>query len=322
MVRRLGVLVLGVGLSVVGCRPKDRAQTVDEGARHAALEARVLAKVGERTITVGDFLEALTSLDPIDRARFESPARRKELLDALIETEALAQEARAQGLDKDPAVAEELRMALRDAMLREIRATVPAPEGLEASEVRAYYDAHLASYAEPERRRLQAIVVSSEADGRKIVAHLGPSPTALAFGQAVRAKSVDPSAKTGAPLDLLGDVGFASAPGDDRGNNARIPQEVRVAAHALAGVGAVSGVVPLGSTFWIVRVAAISKARARSFEEVERTIRIQLAQEKRHAAEKAKLVELAREANVKVDDRALEAALEARDRLSDAGPPT
>jgi parvulin-like peptidyl-prolyl isomerase len=315
MKRAFCTLAVAAGLLVGACKGKEGAPAPAPGQGDvkvgAEVEAKVLAKVGDRTITVGDFLEALASLDEIDRARYESPARRKELLDALIETEALAQEARKQGLEKDPAVAQELRMALRDAMLREIHRTVPRPEAIDAAEVRAYYDAHLASYSEPERRRLQAVVVPSEAEAKKALQQLGAEPTALRFGEVVKARSQDASAKTGAPLDLLGDVGFVSAPGDDRGTNARVPEEVRRAAHALKGVGAVSEPVKAGAAYWIVRVTSISAARARTFEEVEKTIRVALAQEKRQAAEKAKILELAKEANVAVDPAGLEALFQA-----------
>jgi parvulin-like peptidyl-prolyl isomerase len=202
-------------------------------------------------------------------------------------------------------------MALRDAMLREVHRSVPKADALELSEVRAYYDAHAAYYAEPERRRLQAIVVSSEGEAKRAVSALGTTPTAARFGEVVKARSSDASAKTGAPLDLLGDVGFASAPGDDRGSNARIPEPVRKAAHTLAGVGAVSEPIAVGSTYWIVRVTSVSASRARSFEEVEKTIRIALAQDKRLAAEKAKLAELAKAAKIEVDPSALEAVFKA-----------
>lgn len=310
MQRGFCTFALAAALSLAGCKGKPSGEA-PKAESASAVEAKVLAKVGDRTITVGDFLEALANLDEIDRARFEAPARRKELLDALVETEALAQEARAKGLEKEPAVAQELRMALRDAMLREIHRSVPKAEALEVAEVRAYYDAHAASYAEPERRRLQAIVVASEAEAKKVLTALGAAPTAQRFGELVKSRSTDASAKTGAPLDLLGDVGFVSAPGDDRGTNARIPEAVRKAAHALAGVGAVSEPIAAEGAFWVVRVTSVSAARSRSFEEVEKTLRIALAQEKRRAAEKAKLAELAKAAKIDLDPQALEAVFKA-----------
>lgn len=315
MGRRICCIVAASVFAFIGCKPKDAdpALRVDAPMQ---VEAKVLAQVGSRTITVGDFLEALSSLDEIDRARFETPARRKELLDALIETEALAQEALAQGLDKVPAVAQELRMGLRDAMLREVHRTVPKPEAIDVAEVKAYYDAHLASYSEPERRRLQAIVVAGDADAKRTVALLAADPSPKHFGEVAKAKSTDASAKSGAPLDLLGDVGFVGAAGDDRGSNVRVPAAVRAAAHALKGVGSVSEPVKVGASFWIVRVTQVSAARARTFDEVEKTIRVALAQDKRLAAEKAKILALAKEAKLAIDEQVLDAVFR---EAADAG---
>ena len=234
----------------------------------------------------------------------------------MIETEALAQEALAQGLDKEPAVAQELRLGLRDAMLREIHRTVPKPEAIDVAEVKAYYDAHLASYSEPERRRLQAIVVASDADAKRTVALLAADPSPKHFGEVAKAKSTDASAKSGAPLDLLGDVGFVGAAGDDRGSNVRVPAAVRAAAHALKGVGSVSEPVKVGASFWIVRVTQVSAARARTFDEVEKTIRVALAQDKRLAAEKAKILALANEAKLAIDEQVLDAVFR---EAADAG---
>ncbi len=312
-------LPLALTLTLAGCKGPGRDEAKKAEADTLQLEAKVLATVGSRAITVGDFLEALSSLDDVDRARFEAPARRKELLQALIETEALAQEAIAQGLDKTPAVAQELRAALRDAMLQEIHKTVPRPEALPEADVRAYYTERLGSYSEPERRRLQAIVVPSDRDAKRAVSLLGHEPSAAQFGEVAKAQSTDASAKSGGPVDLLGDVGFVSAPGDDRGTNARIPAEVRTAAHALKGVGSVSSPVAAQGVFWIVRVASVSAARARTFEEVDKTIRIFLAQELRVAAEKKKLLTLASEAKIALDPAVLERVLRGATATHDGG---
>ena len=49
----------------------------------------VLAKVGDRVITLGQFVETLERMDPFERARYQSPERRKQLLDQMIEVELL-----------------------------------------------------------------------------------------------------------------------------------------------------------------------------------------------------------------------------------------
>jgi DNA-directed RNA polymerase subunit F len=106
--------------------PADGGGTTS-GALTPEQAAQVLARVGDRTITLGDFEAALEHMDQFERARYQSPERRKELLGEMIDVMLLADEARAKGYDKDPVTQQELREILRDAMLKKAREGVPAP---------------------------------------------------------------------------------------------------------------------------------------------------------------------------------------------------
>src|SRR6187200_3423370 len=64
------------------------------------LARQVLAKVGEREITLGEYAETLERMDPFERLRFQSPDRRKQLLNEIVQVELLAEEAKRRGLDK------------------------------------------------------------------------------------------------------------------------------------------------------------------------------------------------------------------------------
>src|SRR5207253_5662402 len=116
--------------------------------------AKVLAKVGDKTITLGDYVAALEHMDQFDRMRYQSPERRKELLGEMINVELLAEEARAKGYDKDPQTQEEIRGVLRDAMLAQARKGAPSAADIPLAEVQAYFDAHKDEYRDPERRRV------------------------------------------------------------------------------------------------------------------------------------------------------------------------
>src|SRR5438105_14994280 len=102
-VTKLRLLLAAVALPclvALGCDDKalSDAKKPPAGLTRAQAEA-VLAKVGDKTITVGDFAAALERLDDISRDRFRAPAERKKLLQELIDNELLAQEARRRGLD-------------------------------------------------------------------------------------------------------------------------------------------------------------------------------------------------------------------------------
>ena len=110
------VSIAALVLAMAGCS-KERAQESGpppEWPKNGLTEAQageVLVKVGDRTITVGEFADRLASQSPYLRARFESPERRREFLDNLVRYELLVYEAKRRG-----------RKAKRDARAAEMAA--------------------------------------------------------------------------------------------------------------------------------------------------------------------------------------------------------
>jgi peptidyl-prolyl cis-trans isomerase C len=267
--------------------------------------AQVIAKVGNRTITVGTYAAALEHMDSFDRMRYQSPERRKELLAEMIDVMLLADEARSRGYDKDPMTQQEIREVLRDAMLARAREGVPAPNDVADEDVRAYYEAHAPDFKDPERRRVSAIVLGSEAAARSLLdAAVRATPTQ--WGELVRARSIGPVPTVAPPLDLAGDLGFVAPPGAVQGDNPRVPAEVRAAVFEIASVGAVlPRPVKAGDRFYLVRLASKTEPHERSLQEAERMIRVKLSQEKARAAEARLLDELRGQFPVRIDDEAL-----------------
>jgi hypothetical protein len=299
------LLALGGG----ACR-KDTSQAPAGDAGQVAAPAgsadeRVLVRIGKTTITVADYAAALQGMDEFDRVRYSAPARRRELLDEMIDVRLLADEARDRGYDKDPIAQEEVRQILRDAVLRKARDTAPAPNDIPEGEVRAYFDAHKADFHDPERRRVSAIVLGSDAAAAAVLAS-AVKATPVEWGELVRARSTDAQAKADVPLDLAGDFGFVSPPGDPRGTNDRIPEEVRAAVFEAGKVGdVVPRVVPAGPRYFVVKYAGRSDAHDRSFQDAERSVRVKLTQDKRRAAEDALLDDLRKKYPVTIDEGAL-----------------
>jgi hypothetical protein len=268
--------------------------------------AQVIARVGDRTITVGSYAAALDHMDSFDRMRYQSPERRKELLAEMIDVMLLADEARSRGYDKDPMTQQEIREVLRDAMLARAREGVPGPNEVAAEEVRAYYEAHAADFKDPERRRVSAIVLGSEGAARALL-DTATHATPAQWGELVKARSIDPQARgSGVPADLAGDLGFVAPPGAPHGDNARVPAEVRAAVFEIASVGEVlSRPIRAGDKFYLVRLASKTDPHERSLQEAERMIRVKLSQEKAHAAETRLLDELRGQFPVRIDEDAL-----------------
>lgn len=312
MIRATSLLVL---LSLVGgcarCGGSEAGSSSSGGtAAPAGLSPeeanKVLAKVGDRTITLGDYAGVLERMGPYERMRYQAPERRKELLDEMITVELLAAEAAQQGYDQDPVTQLEIQNALRDAMLADLRKDAPKPESIPIDQVRAWYKDHADMFKDPERRRISAIATKTKPQAEVVLAELAADGSAVKFGQLVREKSVLEDAKAEVPVDLAGDLGIVSPPGDPRGVNKRVPEPVRAAAYQLAKVGD-RNAEPIadGDRFYVIRLAQVLEARERTFEEAERSIRVRLAQDLLAKKEEELVAELAKKIPVAIDEAAL-----------------
>lgn len=303
-----------LGLGASGCKSCESGGTTDVAdSGHAQPSSltpeqskQTLAKVGNDTITLGDYAAALEHMDQFDRLRYQSVERRKELLDEMITVQLLANEATAKGYDKDPLAQQEMRAILRDSMLAEARKNAPTPADVPEPEVRAWFEAHRAEYKDPERRRVSVILLRDEATARDVLAAAKKIEDTAQWGELVRSKSLDPQARANVPVDLAGDIGIVSPPGDSRGENSRVPEEVRALAFEVAEVGHVADrVVGSKGKFFVVRLTQKLPPHERSYAEAERSIRVKLAQDKLRAKEDELITELRKSVKVEIDEQAL-----------------
>ncbi len=306
------------GLGALGCScDEDVASTADQerdpvtGLTPAETQ-EVLVRVGEKTITLGDYVATLLRMDRFERLRYQSESGQKKLLDEMIEVELLAQEAERRGLDKDPKVQLRLQQAMRDELLRLVEAKLPAVEEISEREVREYYDAHRDEFKEPERRRVLLIKVGSEELGKKVLEKaLGPDKKGApgkVWAELAREYSLErAAAKEGDPEEFAGDVGFVSAPGEERGENEAVPEGARAGVFEIDGIGGVlPRLVSERKFYYIVRLGGISPARDRTVAEADRAIRTEVRRQKFLEAEKKLEAELRRKYPVKIDDAAIE----------------
>jgi peptidyl-prolyl cis-trans isomerase C len=302
--------LLAFAMATIACstRRNSNPDTSEAGAiagLTAEQSAQVLARVGERSITVGEFVAALEHMDQFDRMRYRAPERREELLGEMIDVMLLADVARDKGYDKDPVTQQEIREILRDAMLKKARDGLPGPSEIPEVEVRADYEAHRADFRDPERRRASAIVASSEGAANTVL-DAAKTATPIQWGELVRTRSIDPRAKEAVPLDLAGDFGFVGPPDDPRGANPRLPDEVRAAVFEIPSAGTVlPRVVKANGRYYVVKLTGKTNGHDRSFEEAERAIRVRLAQNEIRAREEALLDDLRKQYPVQIDEAAL-----------------
>lgn len=190
---RRGPMILAITAALfVGCNEPAVTPPAapDAGPAAAGLTAeqaaRVVAKVGDRVLTLGDFAATLERMDQFDRLRYQTKERRRELLEEMINVELLAAEARRLGLDKQPETQDAVRQILRDAMVAKARKGLPAPGDIPAADVRAYYEANKDKFDEPERRRVAAIVFTDKKTAEKVLEDAGENHDTRCMGRALR----------------------------------------------------------------------------------------------------------------------------------------
>lgn len=309
---------LAAALACAGCDSKDDApnpapaqSVVSRRDLSEERAATVLAKVGERTITLGDYVSALERMDPFDRLRYQTPERRKLLLDEMIEVELLAREAERQGLEDDPETRAYLNQLMREELLRQLRDRAPRPEQVPLAEVRAYYESHQEDFVDPERRRVAVIALPTLAAAKEVL-ELAQQGDARRWGELARERSLLPSPPKGTPeaarppLELEGDLGLTTRAGEERGQDPDVPAEVRDAVFRIAEQGELyPEPVKSGDRYYVVRLVSKSPARSRSLEEADTVIRVKLVQDRLKQAEAELVEELRRKYPIEIDEAAL-----------------
>ncbi len=293
------VLIIALALAVFGCKREAEQTPADEQSpKHGLTEEQaneVLAKVGDRVITVGELADRLASQSPYLQARFESPERRKELLDNLVRYELLVYEAKRRGYDDDPEVAR----ARRNIMIQElIKDEVDEP--LEAhpvtdEEVQASYDANPTEFDRPAQVRASHIFVTDKKKAEAILKKVTKGDKS-AFARIARESSEDEATAANG-----GDLGFFTE------DAAEPAAELRRAAFSLEHVGDVTQeLISEGGGYHIAMLTAKRAELKRTYAQAKRAIRHKLTRERKEAAVAALTERLHKEIAVQIDYAALD----------------
>ena len=271
------------------------ARTANEPAKTPSPDATVGSWTNGK-VTRAEVDREGARLPPLLKTQFQSPGGRKELAMSLIDKRLLVEEAGRRGLQKSPEIARQVkdfedRLAVQALMQAEERSTPPPGE----PEQRAWFDAHKAELATPERVRLVKATVA-----------IKPSATAAERAKAkARADELLRKAKAGAPFDQLAREG--DGPGGDLGLVTRgdlHDPDLEKAAFALAE-GAVAGPIAGKDGLSIVKLVERKPARVPSFEEARAEVRARLEPMHKRKAFDDLRERLRKEGNVKLDEGAL-----------------
>lgn len=311
----MALVIVASGAGLLGCEScsnvREPAASSDAGAGLSPERAQqILARVGGRAITLGDYAAALDRMDPFERLRYQTEDRRQALLDEMINVELLAREAERRGLDQRPETVELIRQYQRDELLRRLRASLPGPADLSAEQVSNYYQDHRSEFFDPELRRAAHIELEDESAARRVLgAALGSSAERwrdLVVEHAKGGAAAGDKTTARPPLEVPGDLGMLSEKADPQSPSAA-PEPVRQAVFAIAEAGQVyPELVVHAGRFHVVRLVSKLEPRQRSLAEVDSLVRARLVSKLQADAEAALIARLRENTSVRVDEAALE----------------
>lgn len=302
----LGVAALAACLGAVPARAADPSPALVESAR-----ARV---------TVADLDAELVKLTPADRAQFSaSPHRLVQYLETLFSNRAVANDARAEGLDRDPVLSRQIQVQvdklLAQARLakleRDVAAAFDADPEVHAARAREIYLTQPERFHTVERVRVSRLLVKAptpddDAARARAEALRERLVGGAAFADVARDASDDPAAKAGG-----GDLGWVTA--------RQLEPSVAAAAFALRAPGDLTPVVKSKAGYQVIQLQERAPAVLRSFDDVRPDILVEIRKAVVDDARKAYLTQVFADPVAKFnDDLIARIAAEAQK----AAPPT
>ncbi len=264
----------------------------------------VLAKIGDKKITVAEFERFISSYPP-DKQKLlvENPGNKEALLRRIVQVKTLSDIARSRGLDKDERVKQQLDYYADEILAQELLRQEIAKVDITEADIKTYYAANEKSYTLPERVKVRHILIKVDkaaSDEEKKKARekaedlLKKIKAGEDFAKLAAEFSDDPGSK-----GKGGELGFFS-----RGKMVRPFED---AAFSLKP-GEVSGVVETTFGFHIIKVEEKKEAGVEPFEEVREKVRLKLLEDVTRERTKDVLENAMKDAKVEIHPELLTGA--------------
>jgi len=160
----------------------------------------VLAKVGNYEITRQMLDHIIATINEENRVPFLTPDGRKKILDEVISFTLFAEAAKAQGIDKEPAIKTRLDYLQTEYLAREyFRRYLAKMPQISEETLMAYYKDHASEFKPPEEIKARHILVKTEAQANKILDELKAGKD---FAELAKKNSIDPAAAAGGKLEM------------------------------------------------------------------------------------------------------------------------
>jgi peptidyl-prolyl cis-trans isomerase C len=274
-----------------------------------AKKGPVVAKGGGIVITADELKARLDEQSPMIRARFATVERKKEFLDNMIRFELLASAAEKNGLANDPDVQLTMKKVMVSKYYQKFFQEADAAKSVPEADQKKYYDDHPDEFHRPLRVHAARVFLKSDAgspdrakkavEATKLLAKLQveEKKNPGAFTVIARESSDDAATKaTG------GDLSFKSQDELEKGYGKELAEAVmKLKDNETAGA-----VVESPQGFQLVHVYGRQVEMNRSFDEVKGQIATRLSAQRRTKDFDDYVKKLRAEANVTIDEAALE----------------
>jgi len=307
------LLIIGLLSACLGCDKSDKGTevTLGKGDLSSQEKALIVARVGDRTITLEEFEARLGQQSTFGRARYNSADRRREFLEELVRFELIAMEAERKGYAEHP----DVKLVQKQAMVRQFTTKelgqLVKMKDIDDTAVKAYFEANPAEYSRPDRVRASHILVGDETVAKALYIELKAKLAADSkkaveiFGQYAKTHSKDEAtAKQG------GDLLYFGKPGESHVKRPQaapaVSRAVALAAYAIESVGSLAPAPIKTPAGWhIVQKTGIKRAYKRDFASVRRTIQNKLFHQKKGKAMDTFMADLRKKTKVDIDDAVL-----------------
>jgi len=249
-----------------------------------ARRAKVFAKVGSETITIGELEDIINARPPYARKRLAEQRVLRELSDDQVQNELLYQGAEKLGYANDPKVRTFLDQTIVQMFVRKEFEEAVTPDDVPEEEIAKYFEENPEEFRRPEMRRARHILVASKEEAEATLVELESGKEGTTFRALAKRTSLDTETKLrGGDLLYFNEDGtLVGKKGEEA---AAINPTLAQAAFKLPKTGAISEPLDLGDGKWsVLELTGIRPERVQTLEQASRGIRHKLWRAEREAA--------------------------------------
>jgi peptidyl-prolyl cis-trans isomerase C len=240
---------------IAGCNAKKGEET----QKTTKSTGEVLAEVNGSTITTGDFSKEMENLPPYLKPMTDTAEGKKEMLETMVIRELILQQAKKDGVDKSPIVAEKLEDIKKRLVVEAfLKKKVEEQSNISDADLQKFYDENKDKFKTGDQIKASHILVKDEKTAQEI---LGKLKSGSAFDELAKKHSMDSAGAKG------GDLGWF-------GKGSMLP-EFEKAAFSLKE-GETSGIVKTKFGFHIIKLTGKRAAGQREFADVKEQIKAAL----------------------------------------------